>query len=153
MPTKCHVRIVIDLLSSISKVIERDLLSSFNSSTYFSLMADESTDVSSKEELSICARWEQDSKPVEHFLGILPAKETTAEAISSYLCVFLESKSIDITAMRGLGFDGTNTMSGQRSGVHKRLRLYSPSAVYVHCRCHQLQLATLNAADQHKEVK
>jgi len=36
---------------------EKCLLSSFNSSTYFSLMADESTDASSKEELSICARW------------------------------------------------------------------------------------------------
>ena len=45
-----------DLLSSISKVMERDLLSSFNSSAYFSLMADESKNVSSKEELSICAR-------------------------------------------------------------------------------------------------
>ena len=144
---------VVDILSSISKIIERDLLSSFKSSTYFSLMADESTDVSSKEELSICARWEQDNKPVEHFLGIVPAKETTAEAISFYLCAFLESKSIDITTMRGLGFDGTNTMSGQRSGVQKRLRLHSPSAVYVHCRCHQLQLATLNAADEHREAK
>jgi hypothetical protein len=121
---------VTDLLSSIIKVIERDLLSSFNSSTYFSLMADESTYVSSKEELSICARWERDSKPVEHFLGIMPARETTAEAISSYLCCFLESNRIDITAMRGIGFDGTNTMSGKMSGVQKRLRLYSSSAMY-----------------------
>ena len=115
---------VVDLLSSISKVMERDLLSSFNSSAYFSLMADESTDVSSKEELSICVRWEQGGKPVEHFLGIMPAKETTAQAIATYLCDFLEFKSIDITKIRGIGFDGTNTMSGQRSGVQKRLRLF-----------------------------
>lgn len=74
---------VVDLLSSISKVIERGLL---NSSAYFS---DESTDVSSKEELSICARWEQGDKSVEHFIGVLPAKETTAQAISTYLCEFL----------------------------------------------------------------
>ena len=85
--------------------------------------------------------------------GIMPAKETTAQAIATYLCDFLEFKSIDITKMRGIGFDGTNTMSGQRSGVQKRLRLHSPSAVYVHCQCHQLQLATLNAADEHREVK
>ena len=142
---------VLDLLSSISKVLERALLSS--SSVYFSLMADESTDVSSKEELSICARWEQGGKTVEHFLGIMTAKETTAQAISTYLCDFLESKSINMTKMRGIGFDGANTMSGKRSGVQKRLRLHSPSAVYVHCRCHQLQLATLNAADQHRDVK
>ena len=105
-------------------------------------------DVSSKEELSICARWEQGGKPVEHFLGIVPAKETTAQAIATYLCDFLECKSINITEMHGIGFDGTNTMSGQRRGVQKRLQLHSPSAVYVHCRCHQLQLATLNAAVQ-----
>ena len=124
-------------------------------------MADESTDISSKEELSVCARWLDNKKPVEHFLGIMPAKETTAEAIADYLCTFLESKNIDITKMRGLGFDGTNTMSGQRSGVQLRLRLHSPSAIYVqcyicayvHCRCHQLQLAAINTADEHTEVK
>jgi len=46
---------VIDLLASISKILESNLVSSFNTSAYFSLMADESTDISSKEELSICA--------------------------------------------------------------------------------------------------
>lgn len=30
---------------------------------------------------------------------------------------------------------------------------HSPSAIYVHCRCHQLQLAALNAANEHTEVK
>ena len=77
-------------------------------------MADERTDVLSKEELSVCARWLHNCKPVEHFHNIMPAKETTTEAIASYLCIFLEAKNIDITKMRGVGFDGTNTMSGQR---------------------------------------
>lgn len=31
--------------------------------------------------------------------------------------------------------------------------VHSSSAIYVWCRCHQLQLATLNAADEHKDVK
>ena len=116
-------------------------------------MADESTDVSSKEELSVCARWVQNGKPVEHFLGIVQAKETTAEAITRYLCSFLEARNIDLNKMRGLGFDGANTMAGHRTRVQIRLRLYSPSSVYIHCRCHQLQLAALNAADEHAEVK
>ena len=55
--------------------------------------------------------------------------------------------------MRGLGFDGASTMSGHRTGVQTRLRLHSPSAIYVHCRCHQLQLAALNAAGEHIQVK
>ena len=91
-------------------------------------MADKSTDVASKEELSVSARWLHNWKPVEHFLSIMLAKETTAEAI---LCTFLEAKNIDITKMRGVGFDGTNTRSGQRSGVQLRLQLHSPSAIYL----------------------
>ena len=55
--------------------------------------------------------------------------------------------------MCGLGFDDTNTMSGHRSGVKKRLRLHAPSALYIHCRCHQLQLAAINAAEEHVMVK
>ena len=115
-------------------------------------MADEGTDIASKEELSVCALWLQDSKPVEHFLGIVQAKETNAEAITGYLVAFLQSKGIGFEKMRGIGFDGTNTMSGHRSGVQTCLRLHAPSAIYVHCRCHKLQLATLNAAAEHTEV-
>ena len=55
--------------------------------------------------------------------------------------------------MRGLGFDGANTMSGAKSGVQLRVRFHAPSALYVHCRCHQLQLASVHAADEHNEVK
>ena len=143
---------VAELLASISNILENFLLSSLKVSPYFSLMADEGTDVASKEELSVCARWLQDSKPIEHFLCIVQAKETNAEAITGYLVAFLQSEGIGFEKMRGIGFDGTNTMSGHRSGVHTRLRLHAPSAVYVHCRCHKLQLAALNAAAEHTEV-
>ena len=143
---------VSELLASISNILENSLLSSLKASPYFSLMADEGTDVASKEELSVCARWLQDSKPVEHFLGIVQAKETNAEAITGYLVAFLQSKGIGFEKKPGIGFDGTNTMSGHRSRVQTRLRLHAPSAVYVHCRCHKLQLAALNAAAEHTEV-
>lgn len=55
--------------------------------------------------------------------------------------------------MRGLGFDGTNTMSGHRSGVQTRLRIHLPNDIYVHCRCHKLQIAVLNAASEYTLVK
>ena len=44
-------------------------------------MADESTDVATKEELSVCVHWLHHNKPVEHFLGVIQAEETNAEAI------------------------------------------------------------------------
>lgn len=51
-------------------------------------MGDESMDVSSEEQLSVCAGWLHGSKLVEDFLWIVPEKETTAEAIIEYLCAF-----------------------------------------------------------------
>ena len=53
--------------------------------------------------------------------------------------------------MRGLGFDGTNTILGHKSGVQARMRLYSHSALYIHC--HYLQLLSIDAADEHLDVK
>ena len=70
--------------------LEENLLTSFKASRNFSLMADEATDISSKEELSVCARWLENNKPVDHFLGIVHAKETTAKGITSDLCTFLK---------------------------------------------------------------
>ncbi|KAI6658864.1 E3 SUMO-protein ligase [Oopsacas minuta] len=144
---------IVELLSSISNVLEKRIITSLSASPYYSLMADESTDVASQEELLVCARWIEDNKSVEHFLGILHAKEKNAQAIACYPRTFLHSKNICFDKMRGLGFDGTKTMSGHRSGVQIRLRLHAPSFIYVHCRCHKLQLAALNAASEHTVLK
>lgn len=142
---------IVELLACISKVLESKVLHILKTSSYFSLLADECTDVLFKEELSVFAHWLDDNdKPVEHFLGIIHAKETNAEALSWYLKDFLQSKAIKLQSMHGLGFDGTNTMSGHRTGV---LRFLSPNALYIHCRCHQLQLAALSAANDHTVVK
>ena len=44
-------------------------------------------------------------------------------------------------------------MSGKKSGVQVRMRFQSPSALFVHRYSHRLQLAAVQAADKHKEVK
>ena len=90
---------------------------------------------------------------MEHFLGVIQANETNAEAITGYISDFLQSKSITFEKMRALGFDGATTMLGNRTGVQTLLRLHAPSAIYVHCHCHLLQLAAVNAVGEHAEVK
>ena len=46
-----------------------------------------------------------------------------------------------------------NTMSGNNTGVQVRIRHFSPSALFVHCTCHRLQLAAVHASSEHNEVK
>ena len=46
-------------------------------------MADECTDVTTIEELTICCRWVESGVPEEYFIEILPLKKANAESIYS----------------------------------------------------------------------
>ena len=96
-------------------------------------MADECTDVTTIEELSIFYRWVEDGKPVEHFLEIVPMKSTDAKTIYSALIQFMKDKNIQISKLVGMGFDGAATFSGKHNGVQSLLKKNSPHAVFVHC--------------------
>ena len=110
-------------------------------------MADECTDVSTVEELSLFCRWIENGEPTEHFIDLLPMKRTDAESIYSALVECLKSKNIQLSNLIGMGFDGAATFSGKKSGIQARMKKYSPHALFVHCHCHQLQLACVQAAN------
>ena len=46
-----------------------------------------------------------------------------------------------------MGFDGAATFPGDKTGVQRRLKELSPHALFVHCRCHVLQLASVQTAN------
>ena len=117
-------------------------------------MADECIDITTVEELSIFFRWVKDRVPVVHFLGILPLKKADAVTIHSTLIKFLNEKEIQLGKLVGMGFDGAATFSGKHKGVQSLLKKNSPHALYVHCHCHLLQLAScVQAANNTAGIK
>ena len=116
-------------------------------------MADECTDITTIEELSIFCRRVEDGVPVEHFFGIVPIKKADAMTIHSTLIKFLNEKEIQPSKLVGMGFDGAATFSGKHNGVQSLLKKNSPHALYVHCHCHLLQLACVQAANNTARIK
>ena len=55
---------VIDFIEAIGQWVEESLLKRLHQARYFSLMADECTDISTVEELSVFCRWVEDGQPV-----------------------------------------------------------------------------------------
>ena len=53
----------------------------------------------------------------------------------------------------GQGYDGAATFSGSKSGVQKRMRVHAGHALYIHCSCHRLQLASIQAAESIAPIK
>ena len=154
---------VTEFIEALGTWLEESLLKHLHQGPFYSIMADERTDVSTVEELSLFCRWIENGETTEHFIDLLPMKRTDAESIYSALVECLKSKNIQLSNLIGmgfdgaatfsgkksgvLGFDGAATFSGKKSGVQARMKKHSPHALFVHCHYHQLQLACVQAAN------
>lgn len=57
----------------------------------------------------------------------------------------LEGLGLSLNELHGQGYDGASTMSGEKSGVQKRIKDIQPKALYTHCAGHSLNLAIVSA--------
>ncbi|XP_062085725.1 uncharacterized protein LOC133791830 [Humulus lupulus] len=60
-----------------------------------------------------------------------------------------ESRDISTKEQMGQGYDGASNMQGEFSGLKTLILNENPSAFYVHCFAHQLQLALVAVAKKH----
>ena len=97
---------------------------SLQESLYFSILADESLDISTKVELSFCGTWLVNGKPENHFLTVLYVCSTDAGTIGEALQSFLQQKQLDLRKLTSQGYQGTVTFAGEVSGLHKQADLF-----------------------------
>ena len=107
----------------------------------FALIADEATDISNKEQLCISLRWVDTNFVIhEDTLELIHLTKTDALTIVKAIQDFFVRYQLTITQCRGQAYDGASNMSGAISGVAARLQKEEPTAVYVHCLAHCLNL-------------
>ena len=66
---------------------------------------------------------------------------------------YCREKNLQLGRLIGMGFDGAATFSGDKTGIQRTLKELSPQALFVHCRCHGLQLASVQAANATPGIK
>ncbi|KAG2640465.1 hypothetical protein PVAP13_2KG357696 [Panicum virgatum] len=113
----------------------------------FAIRADESSDISHKEQLALCLRYvDKLGRPCEHFLGVVHVDDTTSLSLKEAIEALLASHGLSITRIRGQGYDGASNMKGHIKGLKTLIMQESPSAYYIHCFAHQLQLVLVAVA-------
>ena len=128
-----------EFITCLSDFLEEGFINRLTAARKFSLLADETTDIAGRAELAIFIRYvDSDCHQVkQEFLGVVEVVGSTgAEALCQIICKVLREKGVDINQLRLNGFDGTNTMSGEISGLQRRLQHLVPHAKYVNC-CNQ----------------
>ena len=109
---------------------------------YWSLMADETQDCSTAEQLSICVRYVNDIGEIcEDFIGFIKLEKMDAQSISDKLLSGVEGWGLDMSYIVAQGYDGASVMSSNKNGVQAKVKDKYPNATYVHCRSHVLNLA------------
>lgn len=107
----------------------------------FSLIIDESTDISCQKHLAICARFysETENRIVSQFLGIVPVTVTTGEALYNAVKTFLEA-GIDLKKCFALGTNGASNLCGNNNSLYSRLKKDNSNILLIKCICHSLHL-------------
>ena len=129
--------------------VVRNIIKRINDSGFFTVIADESTDVSGKQQLSICLRYvTMKFKVVENFVGLYAVGKADAAHLTAVLLDCFTRLNLDVHMLRGQGYDGAAVMSGARTGIAVQIAEKEARAVYLHCAGHTLHVALQDAVRQ-----
>ena len=85
---------------------------------FFTILADETTDVSNTEQLCISIRFVDETCSIhEEFLAFESLARTTGEAVATSILEALQTWSLDVKFCRGQGYDGASSMSSAARGT------------------------------------
>lgn len=142
--TKCTALITKVLAPSMHEGLLDDLKGS-----PYSIILDESTDVSTRKYLCFCVRYF--SKHAQNvqvgFLGLVEVDKTSAEMLFRVFVKFLEENGLKITNLVGLGTDGANNLCGKHNSLFALIKREYPKVELVRCICHSINLASSAAAN------
>ena len=93
--------------------IQSNILESVCKAGFYSVIADEATNASNHEQLSITICFVSDDYPCERFLGFVSCETgATGEAIAENILSQLGSLQLPLSLLRGQSYDGAGAMSG-----------------------------------------
>ncbi|KAL4148749.1 hypothetical protein QTP88_002913 [Uroleucon formosanum] len=120
-----------EVINACSNMIIEQLVSKINSAKCFTVLADETTDISGIEQLD--------------FLKFVPVHDVTGKGLATTVMDSLNELGLELKYLRGQGYDGAAAMSGHFNGVQAHVTKNYPLAHYIHCSFHSLNLAISDA--------
>lgn len=117
----------------------------------FSIIIDESTDISVQKLLGIIIIYfsESQNKIVTTFLDMPQLFDFSANGIVEVIKKTLNKYNLKLNNLIGIGIDNASVMTGINNGVYVKLKKEIPNLILVKCICHSLQLAVSAASEMY----
>lgn len=138
-----------EIIEACNEILLQKVVRKVNDARCFAILADESTDNSVTEQLSMSARYvDLESMTInENFLQFVPVEDVTGKGIANSIQETLRRIGLDLRYLRGQSYDGAAAMSGEFNGVQAHIRNEHPTPLYVHCAAHSLNLTVSHACE------
>ena len=114
-------------------------------------VADEVTDCSNMEQLSIVLRYVVDPSDCcikEYLVAFVECVSgISGNALADKMLSFIGTYGLNPTKLRGQAYDGAGNMSGKTNGAAAVIASQYPLVLYLHCASHCLNLAVVKSLD------
>ena len=143
-----------EMLNIMAQQVQRKILDDINQSPFITIMVDEATDISNKDQLTFVIRSVNENFDVsEDFLGMYNLLSTTLSGIVAAITDALLRFQLPFSKIRGQCYDGCSTMAGKKGGVAAKIREREPKALFTHCYGHALNLSVNDTIKQSSVMK
>ncbi|ODM86584.1 Zinc finger MYM-type protein 1 [Orchesella cincta] len=123
-----------EVLRIASHSLLRQVMKKIENAKYYSVIVDETTDSSVKEQVSLNIRIvDEDFEAQEYFMGLYETEDTTGNALYTRIIDALQRFNLSLENLRGQCYDGAANMSGKFKGVKAKILELQPKAFFVHC--------------------
>ena len=142
------------MVELMGQTILHQVIDGTRKSDFYSIMVDETRDISNREQLVICLRWTDEClMPHEDFVGLYQIDRADASTIAAVVKDVLVCLQMPLDKCRGQFYDGCSTMNGHKNGVAAIIKKDEPRALFMHCYGHALNLAASDAVMQCGHMK
>ncbi|XP_042453523.1 uncharacterized protein LOC122038038 [Zingiber officinale] len=95
----------------------------------FSLMIDESRDISVKEQIGVVLRYvNKRGQVIERFLAIVHVSDTSSHSLKDAVDALFVKHGLSLSRLRGQGYDGASNMQGEFNGLKSLVLQENPYA-------------------------
>ena len=136
-----------ELLGCCGEQIIEHIINEVKEAKFFSVLADEVSDVSSQEQMLMVLWYVDKAGHIrEAFIGFVECDQgTSGQAVCNGIKKTLRNFGLDLNNCRGQGYEGAGNMAGIYIGVAKLFQNEYPQASYVHCKAHRLNFCVCKA--------
>lgn len=126
--------------------MKRVILKELREASSFSILLDESTDVSHVEQVCFVVRYVHDMTIKERFIQLCDIQSTTGEELENIVLYILKENQLKVDYICGQSYDGAANMSRPYKELQSRIVQQNEKALYVHCHAHCLNLVLVECA-------